>query len=98
VVVLDAELTELRQGTFAGRRVDQMSGAGLEQVMSLAAGVSEAGQKVARQLLLDGEIPVLVVQIVAQPIDPLGAEAQRLKLADKRIDREREVFHYCRRK
>src|SRR6266568_1809456 len=88
VVVLDAELAELRQRTLPRGRVDQICGAGLEQVMSFAAGVGDSGQEAARQLLLDVKVPVFVVQIVAQPVDALGAEAQRLKLTDKGIDRE----------
>ena len=61
--------------------------------MSFAASVSGLEQEAARQLLLDVEVPVLVVQIAPVPIDRLRAEAEGLKLAKEGLDREPDVGH-----
>src|SRR4051794_19512939 len=98
IVVLNAELAELRERALPPRRVDQIGGARLEEVVPFASGVSDPRDEAARQLLLDIKIPVLVIQVVAKAIDPLGAEAQRLKLADEGIDRKGQIVHHRRGK
>ena len=65
-----------------------------EQLVSFAALVTDREHETARQLLLDIEVPVLVVQIAAKPIDrPLGLTPSALQLAEERLDRVGQVLH-----
>src|ERR1035437_2242367 len=61
--------------------------------MSFAALVTDREHEAARQLLLDVEVPVFVVQVAAQPIDGPGGDPLPLKLGHEWLDRVREVFY-----
>src|SRR5438876_5028031 len=61
--------------------------------MALAADVRHLPDKIVRELLLDHEIPVLVIEILATPVDRLRAEELilRIKESSQRIGQGREV-------
>src|SRR3954454_9862083 len=93
VVMLDSKLAEVRQRTLSRHGVEAVIGAGIEKVVALAADIADHADKAVRKLLLNLEVPILVVQVAAQTIDSLRTGAFRLKTTSERRDWVREVWH-----
>ncbi len=61
--------------------------------MTLAADIGELADKIVRELLLDHEVPILVVEVLAAPVDCLRAVELVLRIEEgcERIGQSREV-------
>src|SRR2546423_8220916 len=65
--------------------------------MSFTADVRDGANEVMPQLLLDLEIPVLVVEIAPVAVNALGTYTFGLSTAQERANRIGEIGHVCRR-
>src|SRR5262245_52491288 len=80
VVGLQAEGTEPGKRTRSGRGIDQIDRVLRKEMVSFTTRVARLEQPVLGQLLLDHEVPVFVVEVLAVPVDRLGAEKLVLRI------------------
>src|SRR5579864_8934962 len=66
--------------------------------MPFAALVTDREHETVRQLLLDVEDPVFVVEVFAQPVDGPRGHPRGLSYGQERLDRVGEVWHRGRGK
>src|SRR5258708_284984 len=74
MVRLQSERGKLRQCSLSRRRIDQVHLLTVEEMMPFAAHVAHLARETEWQLLLDVEIPVLVVAVLSMTVDGFGRE------------------------
>src|SRR5215471_10458054 len=97
VVGFQAERSETGERTMPRSGVNPVGSVPVKKMMAFASGIAELEKPALRELLLYGEIPVLVVQILAMTIDRLGAvklvcriEERGERIGQRRIVRRRK--------
>src|SRR4051812_19706455 len=93
VVMFDPKLAKVRQGALFSDGIDTVVRAAIEKAVPLAADVANHADEAMGQLLLNLEIPILVVQVAPQAIDSFWTGSFRLETAQEWRNRVREVWH-----